>query len=174
MTENTNESVSAETGEAKAKRVYKCGVNYDLDSGRVDCHAFAEDGKTKVGAFTFMADDLPDPIKRQFMLHGISQKFTDGARTKPTPDERAETMRAMLEELQKGTWSERAPDGRLERILQALLAALREAGQEPDEAALREKLKSRAEQDKTIMHPKVAAQYAILYPPVSEGLLAGL
>ena len=115
-------------------------------------------------AHTVKLDDHPDTIKTCLGWFGISEKYGNAyAGAKGDADTAEEAFLSMQEQLQGGTWVEKAEVGpRPSLIADAIIAALNAAGQTVDDAraaSIREKVKDKATRDGALKDPVIKAQY---------------
>ena len=108
--------------------------------------------------------DHPDEIYRCLGWFGISEKYGNSyAGAKGDADAAEEAFLSMQEQLQGGTWVEKAEGGpRPSLIADAIIAALTAAGQDVDAArgtSIREKVKDKATRDGALKDPVIKAQY---------------
>lgn len=108
--------------------------------------------------------DHPGNISTCLGWFGISEKYGNAyAGAKGDADTAEEAFLSMQEQLQGGTWVEKAEVGpRPSLIADAIIAALTAAGQKVDEkraASVREKVKDKATRDGALKDPVIKAEY---------------
>lgn len=108
--------------------------------------------------------DHPGDIMRCLEWFGISEKYGNAyAGSKGDADAAEELFLSMQEQLQSGTWVEKAEAGpRPSLIADAIIAALNSAGQEVDEkraASVREKVKDKSTREGALKDPVIKAEY---------------
>ena len=172
MSEQSADS-NAPAEAAKGKRLYKCGVSYDLAAGSFEAYSYEPDGATKHGSVIGSLSDFSPEIQRQLALHGLTQRITDDTRKGETPADRLRMIQERVAALRDGKWAERVTDGMVERLCNVLQEFARREDRAIDIATYRDKLqKSPALRARMLAEkPKLYAIYQELYgAPESDDL----
>lgn len=113
------------------------------------------------GTYSIKATDFPADILPGMTLHGAGQKLRDTYAGDDSAADAEESFQTMLERLKAGEWvSERTGLGPSPVLLiEAIKAAKAEAGQPFDEAAAKEKYKTKEMREKALGVPQVKAHY---------------
>lgn len=113
------------------------------------------------GTYVVKASDFPEAIHAGMLLHGAGQKLRDTYAGDESVADAEESFGIMLERLKNGEWvSERTGLGPSPVLLiEAIKAAKAEAGQPFDEAAAKEKYKTKEMREKALGVAVVKAHY---------------
>ena len=105
---------------------------------------------------------FPKEIVQAAAWHGVAQKIGDSYAGSETVDEAVERAQTMLENLEGGTWvaTRTAAGPRPSLLVDAIVAAKTEAGQEVDPVAIAQKLKDQPDLKKNaLQNPVIKSHY---------------
>lgn len=113
------------------------------------------------GTYTVSTADFPAEVLPGMTLHGAGQKLRDTYAGDESVADAEESFTTMLERLKAGEWvTERTGLGPSPVLLiEAIKAAKAKAGQPFDEAAAKEKYKTKEAREKALSVPQVKAEY---------------
>lgn len=149
-----------------AKKATKATKRYLNDAGEESAHAKAGFDTLQ---FTFNGGgvhrvtllEIPSTLHGILAMHGLSQKLGDTYAGDESVADAEESLTTMLERLKAGEWvSDRTGLGPSPvLILEAIKAAKADAGLPHDEAAAKEKYKTKEEREKALSVPAVKSHY---------------